>query len=300
MPAQVKADGQGEAQPAGNGAATLDAAMLKRLYACMLKCRMVEERARLLFQQGKLAGNFCAAAGQEATEVGATIDLLPEDTIAPSRRNLGTHVVKGTPLKDMFARLYVRKPSPERDDSSPAVNVIPPASSMRAQFNIATGVALACKLQKKPCVTVTLSGDDSTSPAVWQEAVNFAGAHGLPIVYVIGRQTAAEELSVKAQAYGVPGITVAGNDVVAVYRVAREAIKRARDGHGPTVIECETAAIDPARYGSPQEVEYGDPIAIMERYLQKQQLWSGAWKRQLTGEFNQEIDAAIRFAENSR
>ena len=322
---QVGTAGQLQPPPRGNGASPLDAEILKQLYACMLKCRMVGERARLLFRQGKFAGNSYAAVGREATEVGATIDLLPEDTVAPSHRNFVINLMKGTPLKSMLAQLYARKTSPGQGRSSPALggyapaNVITPASTIAAQLNIGTGVALAYKMQNKPHVVVALSGDGSTSLGFWQEAVNFAGAQRLPIVYVIennlwaeavpaSRQTAVEDLSVKAQAYGVPGITVDGNDVVAVYRVAHEAIKRARDGHGPTVIECKTcrwyghSEIDPAKHRSPEQVEYWksrDPIPAMQRYLQKQELWSNAWKQQLTDEFNHEIDDAIHFAENS-
>jgi TPP-dependent pyruvate/acetoin dehydrogenase alpha subunit len=309
----------------GNGSFPLNEEILKRLYAYMLKCRMVEERARLLFRQGKFAGNYYAAVGQEATEVGATIDLLPEDTVAPSHRNFVTNIMKGTPLRLMYAQLYARKTSPDQGRSSPAhcgyapLNIITPASTIAAQLNIGTGVALAYKMQKKQNVVVALSGDGSTSLGFWHEAVNFAGVHKLPIIYVVENnlwaesvstslQTAVEDLSVKAQAYGMPGITVDGNDVVAVYRVAREAINRARGGGGPTLIECKTyrwyghSEIDPAKYRSPEEVEYWksrDPIPAMQQYLEKQDLWSDQWKQELTADFNKEIDEAIEFAENS-
>jgi pyruvate dehydrogenase E1 component alpha subunit len=308
-----------------NGASPLSEDTLKRLYSYMLKCRMVEERARLLFRQGKFAGNYYAAVGQEATEVGATIDLEPEDTIAPSHRNFVTNIMKGTPLKAMFAQLYARRTSPDQGRSSPAhcgyapTNVITPASTIAAQLNIGTGVALAYKVQKKPNIVVALSGEGSTSLGFWHEAVNFAGVHRLPIVYILENnlwaesvnvrlQTAVEDLSTKAQAYGFPGITVDGNDVVAVYRVAREAIARARQGGGPTLIECKTyrwyghSEIDPAKYRAPEEVEYWksrDPIPAMERYLKERNSWSDAWKQQLTDEFNREIDEAIDFAEQS-
>jgi TPP-dependent pyruvate/acetoin dehydrogenase alpha subunit len=291
----------------------------------MLKCRSVEERARLLFRQGKFAGNYYAAVGQEATEVGATIDLRPEDTIAPSHRNFVTNIMKGTPLKFMFAQLYARKTSPDQGRSSPAhcgyapLNVITPASTIAAQLNIGTGVALAYKLQKKQSIVVALSGDGSTSLGFWHEALNFAGVHKLPIVYILENnlwaesvstklQTAVDDLSVKAQAYGFPGITVDGNDVVAVYRVCQEARERARQGYGPTLVECKTyrwyghSEIDPAKYRRPEELEYWkskDPLPAMERYLHERELWADAWKEQITGEINQEIDDAIQFAENS-
>jgi TPP-dependent pyruvate/acetoin dehydrogenase alpha subunit len=299
--------------------------VLKRLYSYMLKCRMVEERARLLFRQGKFAGNYYAAVGQEATEVGATIDLRPEDTVAPSHRNFVTNIMKGTPLKFMYAQLYARKTSPDQGRSSPAhcgyapLNVITPASTIAAQLNIGTGVALAYKMQKKSHVVIALSGEGSTSLGFWHEALNFAGVHKLPIVYILENnlwaesvplrlQSAVEDLSARAQGYGFPGITVDGNDVVEVYRAARQAIERARTGGGPTLIECKTyrwyghSEIDPAKYRTPEEVEYWksrDPIPAMERYMNRLGLWSDEWKQELVNQFNGEIDEAIDFAEKS-
>jgi TPP-dependent pyruvate/acetoin dehydrogenase alpha subunit len=180
-------------------------------------------------------------------------------------------------------------------------------------------VALAFKMQKKPFITVALSCDGSTSLGFWHEALNFAGVMQLPIVYVVQNnlwaesvsvkmQTAVKDLSVKAQAYGFPGVTVDGNDVVAVYGAAREAIRRARSGGGPTLIECKTyrwyghSEIDPAKYRTPEELEHwkaNDPIRKMEERLEKQKLWSGAWKQELLAGFNKEIDEAVEFAEQS-
>src|SRR5437868_12041094 len=309
QPAAPVKTGEKRPQPAmeGNGAPPFGEDILRRLYSYMLKCRMVEEKARNLFKQGKFAGNYYAAVGQEATEVGCTIDLKPEDCIAPSHRDFISHIMKGTPLKYMYAQLYARKTSPDQGRSSPAhcgyapLNVITPSSTIAAQLNIGTGVALAYKMQKKPFVTVAFSGDGSTSLGFWHEALNFAGVLHLPIVYVIQnnlwaesvgvkQQTKVEDLSVKAQAYGFPGITVDGNDVLAVYRVAQEAIHRARIGGGPTLIECKTyrwyghSEIDPAKYRSPEEVEEWkakDPIPRMERYLAKHNMWSDKFKEAL-------------------
>src|SRR5581483_6257415 len=182
----IKTDYSEHVQNKENGTPRLDENTLRRLYSYMLKCRMVEERARLLFRQGKFAGNYYAAVGQEATEVGATIDLRPEDTVAPSHRNFVTNIMKGTPLKFMYAQLYARKTSPDQGRSSPAhcgyapLNVITPASTIAAQLNIGTGVALAYKMQKKSNIVVALSGEGSTSLGFWHEALNFAGVHKLP------------------------------------------------------------------------------------------------------------------------
>src|SRR6059058_4371067 len=173
-----------------NGAPSLDRDLLKRLYSYMLKCRTVEERARTLFKQGRFSGNYYAAVGQEATEVGAAIDLRTSDTIAPSHRDFISNLIKGTPLKFMIAQLYARKTSPDQGRSSPAhcgyapLNIITPASTIAAQLNIGTGVALAYKMQKKTNIVVAFSGDGSTSLGSWHEALNFAGVARLPIVYV--------------------------------------------------------------------------------------------------------------------
>ena len=303
----------------------LDGALLRRLYSYMLKCRTVEERIRLLFRQGRFAGNYFAAVGQEATEVGATIDLLPEDTIAPSHRNFVVHIMKGTPLRLMFAHIYGRKTSPDQGRSAPAhcgyapLNIITPSSTIAAQLSIGTGVALAYKMQRRSNIVVALSGEGSTSLGFWHEAVNFAGVQKLPIVFVVENngyaesvpvalQTAVEDISEKARGYGIPGITVDGNDVVAVYVAMREAIDRARTGGGPTLLECKTyrwyghSEIDPAKYRDPEELAYWksrDPITNMERYLESNSLWSNQWKEELSAAFNREIDDAISFAESS-
>jgi TPP-dependent pyruvate/acetoin dehydrogenase alpha subunit len=302
-----------------------DAPLMHRLYAYMLKCRMVEERIRVLYRQGRFAGNYFAAVGQEATEVGTTLDLLPEDTIAPSHRNFVTHIMKGTPLRLMFAHIYGRKTSPDQGRSAPAhcgyapLNIITPASTIAAQLNIGTGVALAYKMQRKPNVVVALSGEGSTSLGFWHEAVNFAAVHKLPIVFVVENngyaesvpvalQTAVPNISIKARAYGMPGVTVDGNDVVAVYSAMREALERARPGRGPTLLECKTyrwyghSEIDPAKYRDPNELAYWksrDPIPTMQRCLEAAGLWSDDWKEELTAQFNREIDDAIAFAESS-
>jgi acetoin:2,6-dichlorophenolindophenol oxidoreductase subunit alpha len=298
---------------------------LIQLYSTMVKCRMLEERARVLFKQSKFTGNYYAAVGQEACVVGTAIDLEPEDTIGPSHRDFIANFVKGAPLDKMFCQLYARATSPDKGRSSPAhmgyapLNVITPSSTIAAQLNIATGVALANRMKKNGKIAVAYSGDGSTSLGFWHEALNFAAVRGLPILFVcqnnlwaesvsLKLQTKVEDLSVKAQAYGIPGITVDGNDVIAVYRVAHEAIGRARQGRGPTLIECKTyrwyghSEIDPAKYRNPEEVERwkaNDPITNMEKYLTRKGLFSADVKQKIAAAFNKELDAAIEVAERS-
>ncbi len=298
---------------------------LKQLYSTMLKCRLLEERARILKKQARFKGNYYAAVGQEATAVGAGIDLRPEDTVAPSHRDFIVNFIKGVPLTALFSQLYGRSTSPDKGRSAPAhagyapLNIITPASTIAAQLNIGTGVALANQMKKNDNVVVAFSGEGSTSLGFWHEALNFAGVRNLPIVYVcqnnlwaesvsVKLQTKVDDISVKAIGYGFPGITVDGNDAVAMYRVAQEAIERARSGGGPTLIEAKTyrwyghSEIDPAKYRTAEEVEEWkakDPIAAMERYLTDKRLFSADWKQQISDEFAKELDAAIDVAEKA-
>ncbi len=298
---------------------------LKQLYQTMLQCRLLEERARILKKQARFKGNYYAAVGQEATAVGTAIDLRPEDTIAPSHRDFITSLIKGVPLEAMFSQLYGRATSPDKGRSAPAhagyapLNIITPASTIAAQLNIGTGVALANQMKNNDNVVIAFSGEGSTSLGFWHEALNFAGVRNLPIVYVcqnnlwaesvsVKLQTKVDDISLKAAGYGFPGITVDGNDVVAVYRVAQEAIERARNGGGPTLIEAKTyrwyghSEIDPAKYRTAEEVEEWkakDPIAFMERYLTGKGLFTAEWKQQITDDLTKKLDAAVEFAEKS-
>ena len=199
------------------------------------------------------------------------------------------------------------------------MNIITPSSTIAAQLNIGTGVALAYKMQHKQNVVVALSGEGSTSLGFWHEAINFAGVLKLPIIFVVENngyaesvpvalQTAVEDMSIKARAYGIPGVTVDGNDAIAVYTAMRDAIDLDRTADGATLPDSKTyrwyghSEIDPAKYRDSAELEYWksrDPIPAMERYLESGHLWSEQWKKELTVDFNREIYEAIAFAESS-
>ena len=226
----------------------------------MLKCRMMAERAPSLFPEGNDA-HYDLSIGHEAVPVGATAELTNMDTIAASPRDLAARIAQGTPLNNLL------RPSPMGCESS--------ASD---PFNLGTGAALAHRLEKKRNVVVAL-GEGGTSLDHWHEAFRFAGIHKLPILYVMKSSAEKgsliakhshvfEDISLMAREYGFPGIIVDGNDVVAVWRVAQESIHRARNGAGPTLIECQTAM--PAAK---------DPLAHLEHYMRKRGLWDEGWKR---------------------
>jgi TPP-dependent pyruvate/acetoin dehydrogenase alpha subunit len=299
--------------------------LLLDLYRMLLKCRMADEKARVLFRQGKYGGNFYSAVGQEATNVGAGFGLREDDWIAPSHRDWTSNIIKGVPLKLCFAQLFAKTTSPDRGRSAPAhmgyppLHVITPASSIAGQLSVGTGVAWGLKKLGRDSVVVAYFGDGATSTGGFHEALNFAGVHKLPCLYVCANnlwaesvplrlQTALTNLSDRAKAYGFPGITVDGNDVLAVYDEAQAAIARARTGEGPTLLECKTyrwyghSEIDPAKYRTKEDVEAWKkkcPVARFEKLLIEKKLLTEAKKVEIAAEITKEINEAVEFAEQS-
>src|SRR5580704_17153061 len=299
--------------------------LLLNLYTILVKCRMCDEKARILFRQGKYKGNFYSGVGQEATEVGTSYSLREDDWIAPSHRDWTSNIVKGAPLKFCFAQLFAKVTSPDRGRSSPAhmgypsLHVITPASSIAGQLNVGTGVALGIKKLRQDAVVVAYFGDGATSFGGFHEALNFEGVHKLPVIYVnqnnlwaesvpLRLQTALTNLSDRAKAYGFPGISLDGNNVLEVYDAAQKAIGRARGGQGPTMLECKTyrwyghSEIDPAKYRVKEEVDAWkkkDPVATFEKQLMEKKLLNDAKKKQIADEITQEINEAVEFAEQS-
>ena len=297
--------------------------VLHTLYSVMLKTRLLEEQVLALLRSGRIPGVPVPILGGEATEVGACIGLQPEDSFATTQPKLATHVVGDTPLKQVFAQLFnfereylAAHPSTE----APALRVIPQTATIEGQFNIASGVALAYRRQEKADVVVTLADDGLAALGFWHEAARIAASQRLPIVFVVENSAQAHpdaanvfradrDLRDRAEAYGFPGITVDGNDIVAVWRVTQESIHRARSGAGPTLIECRAwrwhAEADPASNGrgskskSLNARKAHDPLHHMEHYMKKRSLWKQSWKDNLVAEYRTALAEAVAFAQES-
>jgi TPP-dependent pyruvate/acetoin dehydrogenase alpha subunit len=298
---------------------------LKQLYSTMLRCRMVQERVHLLSSQGRFAGNHSGGGGLEAVEVGVLIDLLPKDFISCGHRDLIAGYIRGAPLEELFRQLLAEEPAPGSREPAPintgqgAAGILAGACTLAARTNISAGVALAFKMQKKPHVVVAFSGDDATVLNSWRESIQFAVGHKLPIVHVVQNdlgtepagpklQTPRRDTGIPSSAFGIPTLVVDGTDVVAVYRVAQEAIRRAREGHGPALIECKSqrwvghSEVGPPRPSSSshnQNPKSPDPLAFMEIYLRQRGVWSEAWKDRLANTFKRQLEAAVRSAERA-
>jgi TPP-dependent pyruvate/acetoin dehydrogenase alpha subunit len=250
-----------------NGFSLISNEKLLQLYATMLKCRLLAERAQVLFPQARLDID-AAVLGREAAAVSVAIDLLPEDAVAASPNDLIVHFIKGEPLDKIFARL-----------SAPA-----DAQELAAQLSFAIGAAQIDQTEKNGRLAVAFSSGDS---GFSHEALNTAGAQRLPILFVCqagisGEQAPTGAAETAAQLCGFPCIPVDGSDLVAVYRVATEAIAHARKGNGATLIEC-----------SFDRSAAHDPIVKMEAYLTRKGLFSEELKLEVAAGFKKELDAAI-------
>lgn len=237
---------------------------LRKLYALMLRARMLAEQAQAL--PGKLR-----RAQLEACEVGVGYHLTSDDIVAPSSRDFMLDLVRDSKLSNVLEHINARvELNRGRKAAQPELNssITVPADAP-AQLAIATGMAAACRVQNRPDITVAMCAFDEKMSAFPSHALRFAAENRLGIIYVLCTAWNSRlSLREAALACDVPGIIVDGKDVVAVYRVAEESVRRARQRMGPTLIDCR---LEPGR----------DPIKFMEEYLRKRNLWSPEWKREI-------------------
>jgi TPP-dependent pyruvate/acetoin dehydrogenase alpha subunit len=262
-----------------------------RLYRFMVMMRVSEERGITLYRQGKVPGSFYDGCGQEAVSVGSAYVLGPQDRMCILHRDLGAHLVRGV-TPDRYLANYMGRAggvTGGKDGNmhfgDRELGCVGMVSMLPDMAQVATGMALAFKLRREPRIAMTYFGEGATANGQWHEAMNFAGIHRLPIVYVLENNQFAYstpnplEFAVdpveRAGGYGFPGVKVDGNDVEAVFEACREAAERARAGEGPTLVECETmrmhghGAHDDMRYvpdGMHEEWAKRDPI---ERYAER-------------------------------
>jgi TPP-dependent pyruvate/acetoin dehydrogenase alpha subunit len=282
---------------AGNstGGSLIDDAKLKQLYATMVQCRLLTEHGRRLRRSKSL---FDASQGQEAIAVGCAIDLRPQDTIAVASHDSIVSLVKGVALSDVVARMYGR---PSTADWT-AQNIIGPSSRTapgQSELYAAAGkVALASKREENGNVVVAFSSAAATASESWRQALKIAARRSLPIIFVVennpwaGAQSknGSGNLSLKTQTDGLTRITVDGNDVVAVYRVAYESLERVRRGGGAVLIEAKPYR----QHGQVLLNGDRDPLTHMEQYLTAKKLFTARWKNGIAREFSRELGAVVK------
>src|ERR1700675_3672312 len=278
------------------------------LYYFMRLNRELEEQMVRLFRQNKIVGGLYPSLGQEAISVGTAYALGPGDWIAPMIRNIGALLVRGFKPRDVMTQHMARYTSPTqgKDGTShfgdlKARHVISPTSMLGDLIPVMAGIAMAGRYLGQKIVTMTWIGDGGTSTGVFHEGLNLAAVQKAPFVLIVEnnqwaystpvrRQVPLENLADRAKAYGIASYIVDGNDVVAMYKTAKEAVDRARAGEGPILIEAKSfrrmghAQHDPAEY-VPKEMrshwEARDPILLYEKFLTSEKILDAKTKREI-------------------
>lgn len=275
------------AKDASVPAAVLDARKLQGLYSSMLQCRALSAKLKELSAPANSAANH-AVFGHEAILVGAAAHAVPGDSIVAAQHDLLAQFIQGASLETLRAHL-----SPENAAAANAANT-PPAQPL-----LARSMTLAGDMKGSGKVAFVFCGENAAPGAAPYEALAAAARQKLPLVCLVEMNlqglAEAEARSAAAAQDGTnmtshfPRIAVDGTDVVAVFRVAQEAARRARGGHGPSMIQCVVPETE-------QKTRPGknDPLAFMERYLRRRKLWSNEWRKKITGEFGQKLGAAFR------
>lgn len=288
-------------------------------YRGMQLIRMVEERIGYLFLEGIIPGTLHQSLGQEAVAVGVCAALNKEDVVTSGHRPHGHALAKGVDVTAFLLELF-GKPGGccggkggSMHVGDLAVGMIPSIAIVGANVPVGTGAALKFKLKREPHVAVCFTGDGGVAEGAFHEAVNIAAVWNLPVVYVIennryaasthySRNSKLKQLSELAAAYGIPGVTIDGNDVVQVYETAKEAIERARRGEGPTIVEAMTYRLtgnnrrDPCNYmpkEEREEAEAKDPIKRFEAYLLANGYLEAGDIEKMKGEVEARVEQAL-------
>ena len=292
------------------------------LYRKMVLIRKFEERVKFLFLEGKMPGTIHQSQGQEACAVGVCSALSEDDVIASTHRPHGHCIAKGLSVKEMMAELFGRVTgcckgkggSMHMGDLSKGV--VPAIAIVGGNVPIITGIALSFKMKKERRVAVSFMGDGAVNEGAFHEGINMGSIWNLPAVYVIENNLYAastsvakavnlKHLSERACAYGIPGVTVDGNDVIAVHKAAAEAVSRAKDGKGPTILELVTYRItghsrrDTSMYQPDEEKEAAlknEPIGRFSKYLLSEKIASGDMLDEIGKSVDNEIEVAVEAA----
>src|SRR5215216_7341951 len=305
-----------EAEPVGSlgeiREAGLDREDLFTIYRNMLITRGIEERGHILYKQGKIPGSFYTGRGNEASSVGVAMAMRGEDVGTPLHRDMGVHVTRGVEPWRIFAQYMGREDGPTRGRdgnvhmADAQLGLIAMVSHLPAMLPVAVGTALAFRIRNEQRVAVGWYGEGASARGDAHEAMNLAGVRRLPVVFICDNnqwaystpthlEYACETLADRAQAYGFEGVVVDGTDVLAVYREAKRAIEKAREGGGPTLIESMTlrmeghAVHDDAFYVPKELFEEWAKRDPIERYR--------SWLREnanMTDEEEDELSAGVK------
>jgi pyruvate dehydrogenase E1 component alpha subunit len=287
----------------------------------MLLIRQFEERVKYLFLEGIMPGTIHQYHGQEAIAVGVCSALNSDDVITSTHRPHGHALAKGLTVESLMHELFGKTTGcccgkgGSMHVGDLEKGMVPAIAIVAGGVPVATGIAFSFKYRKEPRVAVSFMGDGAVNEGAFHEAVNMGAIWSLPVVYVVENNLYSastpifemvrlKRLSDRAAGYGIPGVTVDGNDVLEVFETARKAIERARNGEGPTLVECMTYRItghsrrDPCNYQPEEERKEAlqrEPLRRLTEYL-----LTGGWIDEAALEgIRADIDAEIERAVQS-
>ncbi|MED4127496.1 MULTISPECIES: thiamine pyrophosphate-dependent dehydrogenase E1 component subunit alpha [Shouchella] len=295
------------------------------MYRTMLLARRIDERMWLLNRAGKIPF-VISCQGQEAAQVGAAFALdRDKDYVLPYYRDMGVVLTFGMTAKDLMLSGFAKEEDPNSGGrqmpghfGQKTNRIVTGSSPVTTQVPHAVGVALGGRLEKKDFVAFTTFGEGSSNQGDFHEGANFAGVHKLPVIFMcennkyaisvpIEKQLACEKVSDRAIGYGMPGVTVDGNDPLAVYEAVKEAADRARAGAGPSLIETVSYRLTPhssddddRAYRSREEVAEAkekDPLHTYAAYLQTAGLLTDKVLDEMEAEVKQLVNEATEYAE---
>lgn len=296
-----------------------------KLYQKMLEIRLFEEKVFELYGQNLVPGTIHLYVGEEAVAVGVCSNLQKDDYIVSTHRGHGHCIAKGADLAKTMAEIlgretgYCKGKGGSMHIADFSIGVLGATAVVGAGIPIATGAGLSIKLRGTDQVVACFFGDGASNQGTFHEGINLAAIWKLPVIficennlYAMGtRQTRVmliENVAKRAAAYGIPGITVDGNDVLAVFNATKEAVIRARNRNGPTLIECKTyrqkghSRFDPATYRPKEEVEEWlnkDPVNRLKNKILEEGVFSNRDLEEIEKKVNEDIEAAVQFAKES-
>ena len=288
--------------------------------------RRFDEKAVELYRAGELPGFLHPYIGEEATAVGVCANLRENDYITSTHRGHGHLIAKGGDVNKMMAELYAKATGYCKGKGGSmhiadvSIGILGANGIVGAGIPIATGAALSAQMRKTDQVTVSFFGDGASNQGVFHEALNLASIWKLPVVYVCEnnqygmgtpqkKHQHIKDVSIRANAYGMPGISVDGNDVIKVYEVSNEAIARARGGDGPALIECKTYRFYGHHVGDPgtsyrtrdevEEWKKRDPILKLRTTILEEEALSESELEVIDSNVTEKLQQAIQFAKDS-
>ena len=298
---------------------------LVEMYRKMFEIRSFEEKVFELYAQNMVPGTIHLYAGEEAVAVGVCSNLRKDDYITSTHRGHGHCIAKGADPKRIMAEIlgkktgYCKGKGGSMHIADFKVGMLGATAVVGAGIPIAMGAGLSIKLRGTDQVVACFFGEGASNQGTFHEGINMAAIWKLPVIFVCennlyamgtrqSRVMLIENIADRAASYGIPGVTVDGNDVLAVYEAAREAVERARRGEGPTLIECKTyrhkghSRVDPAKYRPKEEVEEWlrkDPIKRLREKLLQTNVLAEEEVQRVEEEVSAEIEEAVKFAVES-